>query len=174
MCVTLNCTNTPVVRWNKVSSDGGDSGSKECTWGYGGAYSGVWNMESGGLFFVLVPLAGIWIESPWKCVHTECTSYRNFINFVLSVRVYKDNAATNCTKKVYSHQLLLYNNISYMRFQVLTTASMKMIVFSEVGRRFRGASWWWRQYAPLTRRSTSTKLHGCTSQKAIIVIFRVG
>jgi hypothetical protein len=67
-------------------------------------------------------------------LHTEF-----FINFVLSVSVYKDNAATNCTKKVYSHQLLLYNHISYMRFQVLTTASMKMIVFSEVDRRFRGA-----------------------------------
>jgi hypothetical protein len=42
----------------------------------------------------------------------------------------------------------------------------------EVDQRFRGAyclhhqgnSWWWRQYAPLKRSSTSTWLHGATSQ----------
>jgi hypothetical protein len=27
--------------------------------------------------------------------------------------------------------------------------------------------WWWRQYAPLKRRSTSTRLHGAVSQKAV-------
>jgi hypothetical protein len=27
--------------------------------------------------------------------------------------------------------------------------------------------WWWRQYAPLKRRSTSTRLHGTKSQKAV-------
>jgi hypothetical protein len=35
----------------------------------------------------------------------------------------------------------------------------------------RGKSpWWWRQYAPLTRRSTLMRLHGTTSQKALILI----
>jgi hypothetical protein len=29
--------------------------------------------------------------------------------------------------------------------------------------------WWWRQYAPLKRRSTSMRLHGCTTQKAVIL-----
>jgi hypothetical protein len=28
--------------------------------------------------------------------------------------------------------------------------------------------WWWRQYAPLKRRSTSTRLHGAIFQKTII------
>jgi hypothetical protein len=29
-------------------------------------------------------------------------------------------------------------------------------------------SWWWRQYAPLKRRTTPRRLHGATSQKALI------
>jgi hypothetical protein len=28
--------------------------------------------------------------------------------------------------------------------------------------------WWWRQYAPLKRRSTSTRLHGAMSHKAVV------
>jgi hypothetical protein len=63
----------------------------------------------------------------------------------------------------------------YMRFQVLTAASMMFrFVFWDVlrckiivDRRFRGAywlPWWWRQYAPLKRQSTII-LHGSTSQK---------
>jgi hypothetical protein len=31
-------------------------------------------------------------------------------------------------------------------------------------------SWWWRQYAPLKRLSTPTRLHGVTSQKSLIFI----
>jgi hypothetical protein len=73
--------------------------------------------------------------------------------------------------------------LKYVIFQVLTTASMKFRVFwdvvlcshVEVDRRFRGAycihyhssTWWWRQYALLKRRSTSTWLHGATSQKTL-------
>jgi hypothetical protein len=30
------------------------------------------------------------------------------------------------------------------------------------------SSWWWRQYAPLKRRSTPTRLHGAVSQKTAI------
>jgi hypothetical protein len=36
------------------------------------------------------------------------------------------------------------------------------------------ASWWRRQYAPLKRRSTLTKLHGAISQKAVSCILSAG
>jgi hypothetical protein len=62
------------------------------------------------------------------------------------------------------------------RFQVLTAASMKITAFwdvassSGVDRRFRGAYCipHTRQNASLNRRSTPTRLHGATSQKALI------
>jgi hypothetical protein len=47
-----------------------------------------------------------------------------------------------------------------VRFQVLTTASMM----------FRWDPWWWRQYAPLKRRSTII-LHGSTTQKTALNMF---
>jgi hypothetical protein len=54
----------------KLSSDGGDSGSKKCKRGFGGVcvwvwwslrLEGVWSQAVG---FVLVRLAGIWLQSP--------------------------------------------------------------------------------------------------------------
>jgi hypothetical protein len=54
----------------KLSSDGGDSGSKKCKRGYGRAYRGVWltlrlvGVWSQAVGFVLVRLAGIWFQSP--------------------------------------------------------------------------------------------------------------
>jgi hypothetical protein len=65
----------------KLSSDGGDFGSKKYKQGYGGVWrsmrlAGVWSQEVG---FVLVRLAEIWLQSPWRYFH------RNFINFVLTV-----------------------------------------------------------------------------------------
>jgi hypothetical protein len=54
----------------KLSSDGGDSGSKICKLGYGDAYGGVWRrlrlagFWSQAVGFVLVRLAGIWLQSP--------------------------------------------------------------------------------------------------------------
>jgi hypothetical protein len=55
----------------------------------------------------------------------------------------------------------------FVRFQVLTAASMMFrIVFWDVL-----PYWWWRQYAPLKRRSTII-LHGSTSQKTILNIKR--
>jgi hypothetical protein len=53
----------------KLSSDGGDSGSKKYKRGYGGADDGVWqNLRLAGVWsqavgFVLVRLAGIWLQS---------------------------------------------------------------------------------------------------------------
>jgi hypothetical protein len=54
----------------KLSSDGGDPGSKKCKRGYGGACGGVWrSLRMAGVLshsvgFVLVRLAGIWLQSP--------------------------------------------------------------------------------------------------------------
>jgi hypothetical protein len=54
----------------KLSSDGGDSGSKKCERGYGGAYGGVWRslrlagVWSQAVSFVLERSAGIWLQSP--------------------------------------------------------------------------------------------------------------
>jgi hypothetical protein len=44
----------------------------------------------------------------------------------------------------------------FVRFEVLTAASMKMVVF------------WWRQRAPLKHRQISTGLHDAASQKTVI------
>jgi hypothetical protein len=56
-----------------------------------------------------------------------------------------------------------------VRFQVLTAASMMFrIVFWDV-LPCKTHPWWWRQYAPLKRRSTII-LHGSTSQKTILNI----
>jgi hypothetical protein len=76
--------------------------------------------------------------------------------------------------------------LNHLTFEVLTSASVKVRAFCDVApcspvgldRRFRGAyrlnyhgdsPCWWRQYAPLKRRSTPT-LHGATSQKAPLFI----
>jgi hypothetical protein len=54
----------------KLSSDGGDSGSKKCKRGYDGAYGGIWrSLRLAGVWsqavgFVLVRLAEIWLQSP--------------------------------------------------------------------------------------------------------------
>jgi hypothetical protein len=83
-----------------------------------------------------------------------------------------------------------------VRSKVLMAASMKFRVFwdiascsyVEVDRRFRGAycihnhgdagdgdspPCWWRQYAPLKRRSTPMRLHSATSQKILNFYFMI-
>jgi hypothetical protein len=50
--------------------------------------------------------------------------------------------------------------------QVLMVASMKMTAFWDI------VTWWWRQYAPLKRQSTVTRLRGTISQKALIFSIR--
>jgi hypothetical protein len=71
--VTFDCINAPFMQCGKklkLSSDGGNSGSKKCKRGYGGAYGGVWrSLRLAGVCcqavgFVLVRLAGIWLQSP--------------------------------------------------------------------------------------------------------------
>jgi hypothetical protein len=73
MSVTLECTSAPYVQCGKklkLSSDGGDSGGNKCKRGYGGAYGEVWwslrllGVWSQAVGFVLVRLAGIWLQPP--------------------------------------------------------------------------------------------------------------
>jgi hypothetical protein len=75
MSVTLNWTSAPFVRCEKKLkglkvAKGGDSGIKKCKRNCGGAYGGVWrNLRLAGVWsqavdFVLVRLAGIWLQSP--------------------------------------------------------------------------------------------------------------
>jgi hypothetical protein len=59
----------------KLSSDGGDSGSKKCKRSYGSAYGEVWRslrltrVWSQAIGSVMVPLKGIWVQSPLRCFH---------------------------------------------------------------------------------------------------------
>jgi hypothetical protein len=73
MSVTLDCTSVPFVRCGKkmnLSSDGGDCGSRKCERGCCGAYGEVWRCLrlagawSQAVGFVLLRLAGIWLQSP--------------------------------------------------------------------------------------------------------------
>jgi hypothetical protein len=53
-----------------------------------------------------------------------------------------------------------------VRFQVLTTASMKVTAFCDMVSCSDddSSSWWWMQHSPLKRQCTSTRLQGATSQ----------
>jgi hypothetical protein len=56
----------------KLSSDGGYSDRKKCIRDYGGAYGGVWREYgawSQAVGFVLLRLAAICFQSPWRCFH---------------------------------------------------------------------------------------------------------
>jgi hypothetical protein len=59
----------------KLSSDGGDSGRKNCKQGYGGTYGGVWqSLRLAGVWsqvvsFVLMCLTGIWLQMLQRCFH---------------------------------------------------------------------------------------------------------
>jgi hypothetical protein len=73
MSVTLDRTSAPFVRYGKkikLCSDGGDSGSKKYKRDFGGVYGGIWrSLFLAGVWsqvvgFVLVRLAGIWLQSP--------------------------------------------------------------------------------------------------------------
>jgi hypothetical protein len=62
----------------------------------------------------------------------------------------------------------------HVRFQVLTVVSMKLESFGMYCREVKymltdvsSSPRWWRQYSPLKRRSTSTWLHGSTSQETL-------
>jgi hypothetical protein len=118
-----------------LSSNGSDCGSRKCKRGYnvtcGGVcqslrLTGVWSQAVG---FVLVRLTRMWPQLPWRCSHISFSLQIN-VSSVLSVR-FANNA------------------ISFVRFQVLTAASMMFrVVFWNilpckiiVDRRYRGAYW---------------------------------
>jgi hypothetical protein len=105
----------------KLSSDGGDSTSKKCKPGYGGAYGGVWRS---------LPLAGVWSQAA---------------GFVL-VRL-TGNLASVAVKMFSTFIYFVKKNINFIvGFEVLTAVSTKMAVFwvialcslVEVYQRFRG------------------------------------
>jgi hypothetical protein len=83
----------------KLSSDGGDSGSKKLKRGYGGVWrslglAGVWS-RGGGVGFVLVHLVGIWLHSPLKMFSRLIYFVKKFYKFCTLNAIYKDNAAIN-------------------------------------------------------------------------------
>jgi hypothetical protein len=74
MSVTLvslyECSVRAIHKKLKLSFVSGNSGSKKCKRGYGGAYGGVWRslrlaaVWSQAVGFVLARLARIWLQSP--------------------------------------------------------------------------------------------------------------
>jgi hypothetical protein len=74
--LTFDPTSAPFLRCGKNwNYDGGDSSSNKWKRGYGGAHGGVWRslclatVWSQAVGFLLVRLAGIWLQSPWRCFH---------------------------------------------------------------------------------------------------------
>jgi hypothetical protein len=69
MSITLDWISAPLVRCGKnkiLSSDGGDSGNKK--WKRG--YVGIWRLAGVGsqaIDLVLICLAEIRLQSPWRC-----------------------------------------------------------------------------------------------------------
>jgi hypothetical protein len=67
----VDWTSLPFMRTKKkLRSDGGDFGSEKLKRDSGGAYGGVWRSQilagvwSQAVCFVLVRLAGMWLQSP--------------------------------------------------------------------------------------------------------------
>jgi tRNA G26 N,N-dimethylase Trm1 len=83
----------------KLSSDGGNVGSKKCKRGYGGVWrslrsADVWNLESGGRFFVGAigrNLASVAVKMFSHLIYLRKTFYKRTFNAIC-----KDNAAINC------------------------------------------------------------------------------
>jgi hypothetical protein len=82
MSVTLDCTSVRYEKKFRLSSDGGDFGSKKCKRGFGGSYGEVWRslrltgVWSQAVGFVLVRLAGTkcYSRSPSKSVSNHHSS----------------------------------------------------------------------------------------------------
>jgi hypothetical protein len=99
MSLTLDCTSAPFVLHGKkfkLNSVSDDSGRKKCKRRCGGVWrslclAGIWSQAVG---FVLLRLAGIWLQSPSRFFYIQCTLQRHFINFVLCA-ICEDNAAIN-------------------------------------------------------------------------------
>jgi hypothetical protein len=87
----------------KLSFGGGDSGSNKRKRGYGDANGGVWrSLSLAGVWsqaagFVLVHLAGIWLQSPWRFFSHLIDFIKKFYKCCIFNAICKDNAAINCT-----------------------------------------------------------------------------
>jgi hypothetical protein len=81
----------------KLSSDGIDSGSKKCKRRCGGVWRSprLAGVRSQAVGFVLVRLAGIWRQSPWRCFQIIYFT-KKFYKFCTFNAIRKDNAAINC------------------------------------------------------------------------------
>jgi hypothetical protein len=92
MSVTLDCTSAPFVQCGKklkLSSDGGDSGSKKRKRGYGGAYGGVWRT---------LRLVGVWNQASAALKNSSHLIYslKKFYKCCTFNAICKDSAAINC------------------------------------------------------------------------------
>jgi hypothetical protein len=80
----------------KLSSDGGDSGTKKCKRGYGDAYGRVWrSIESGGRFCVGAfgrNLASVAVKMFSHLIYL----IKKFEKFCTFNAICEDNAAINC------------------------------------------------------------------------------
>jgi hypothetical protein len=103
----LDCTSAPFVRWGKKSrlilslatlvARNANTAMVAPMVGSGGVCIwreyGVWTMAVG---FVLVRLAGIWLQSPWRCFHVLIYCIKTFHKCCTFNAICKDNAAINC------------------------------------------------------------------------------
>jgi hypothetical protein len=101
---------------------------------WGGAYDGIWwSLRLAGVWsqavgFVLVRLAGIWLQSPWRCFHIWFTSIKKFYKFCTYNAICKDNAAINCIivqhkKGLFSSTLTLVYRITHQKSNTASNIS---------------------------------------------------
>jgi hypothetical protein len=107
----------------RISPDGSVSGSKKRNRGYGGTYGGVqqslhavgiWSQAVG---FVLVSLAGNWLQNFSFCFLSTTVLIKKYYKFSNFNATCKDNAAVNCINSsthVSSRQLYGAISKSYM------------------------------------------------------------
>jgi hypothetical protein len=80
----------------RLSSDGGDSGSKKCKRGYFGAYGGVWRKSGVRRSFYV---GAVWQESGFsrhEDVFTFNLLFKKFYKFCTFNAICEGNAAINC------------------------------------------------------------------------------
>jgi hypothetical protein len=115
------------------------------------------------------------LKRPERKSHTTRLHHVQAKNVWMFIFTSLPSLHTSVTNAPCSGLTRISNTEFWVRFQVLTVASMMFrVVFWDilpckmiVDRRFRGAYWWWRQYATLKRRSTII-LHGSISQKTTL------
>jgi hypothetical protein len=102
----------------------------------------------------------VWIEFIWLRNGWGCSLSGKGKKCVRLLNVSGESCGLDDWKKRVGRKTLIS-----VRFKVLTTASMKMSPFLDMA----SCAWWWKLYAPLKCRSTSTRLHGTISHKTVIL-----